>query len=202
MDAESKHFYSSFPRQAKNILVDIKFRAKVADFGISAKHKAGGAGGTPYWMAPEVLSGAVKNTTESDIYSFGIVLYEVFSRKEPYEGEPYESVVEQICDLQINKRPPIPYGMPHDFESIMKECLEASPEKRPTAEELDGRLKRSCKNAQMLSGSSHHTALKIKNANVSLFDLFPREVAEALRDGRKVKPQHKECVSIFFSDGK
>jgi serine/threonine protein kinase/ABC-type phosphate/phosphonate transport system substrate-binding protein len=66
--------------KAQNVLVDGKFRAKVADFGLSQKKKVG-ATGTPYWMAPELLRGESQNNASSDVYSFGIILYEVYSRK-------------------------------------------------------------------------------------------------------------------------
>jgi serine/threonine protein kinase len=62
--------------KAQNILVDSRFRAKVADFGLSQKKNLGGSG-TPFWMAPELLRGESFNTTASDVYSFGIILYEV-----------------------------------------------------------------------------------------------------------------------------
>jgi serine/threonine protein kinase len=62
--------------KAQNILVDSRFRAKVADFGLSQKKNLGGTG-TPFWMAPELLRGESSNTTASDVYSFGIILYEV-----------------------------------------------------------------------------------------------------------------------------
>lgn len=44
-----------------------------------------GPPGTPYWMAPELLLQKTGNTAASDVYAFGIILYEVFSRKDPYE---------------------------------------------------------------------------------------------------------------------
>lgn len=71
--------------KAQNILVDSKLRAKVADFGLSQKKRVG-ATGTPLWMAPELLVGKAMNSVTSDCYSFGIMLYEIYSRKEPYEG--------------------------------------------------------------------------------------------------------------------
>merc|ERR1712165_509508 len=55
--------------KAQNILVDNKFRAKVADFGLSQKKQVG-ATGTPLWMAPELLRGETENTSMSDVYSF------------------------------------------------------------------------------------------------------------------------------------
>lgn len=56
--------------KAQNILVDGRFRAKVADFGLSQKQKIGGTG-TPYWMAPELLRKESANTSASDVFSFG-----------------------------------------------------------------------------------------------------------------------------------
>ena len=41
---------------------------------------------------------------------------------------------------------------------------------------------------------------KANAASISLFDIFPRHIAEALRDGRPVKAEQKDCVTIFFSD--
>lgn len=100
----------------------------------------------------------------------------------------------------INKRPPFPKCMPADVQGIMKDCLEANPEDRPSAEEIDHRLKRINNSASLLAGTSMHGALKPKDPNVSLFDIFPKHVAEALRDGRKVEPEHRDSVTIFFSD--
>ena len=55
--------------KAANILVDHRFRAKVADFGLSQRAAEGQAAGTPYWMAPELLRGTSLNTPESDVYA-------------------------------------------------------------------------------------------------------------------------------------
>lgn len=67
--------------KSHNILVDARFHAKVADFGLSQKKQMGGTG-TPLWMAPELLRRASRNTTASDVYSFGstfLPLYHCFS---------------------------------------------------------------------------------------------------------------------------
>jgi len=205
--------------KSANILVDGRFRAKVSDFGLSLKKSLGGKSysafncraiiiefvcfltlvscslghGTPYWMAPELLRGESTNTAASDAYSFGIILYEVFARRDPYEGEDPNIVLKGVMDPVIKKRPPIPSSMSDQLSALMTECLEDDPTERPTFEEMDVRIKR-VKAEAIGSGD-----MKGKAASLSLFDVFPRHIAEALRDGRKVEAEHKESVTIFFS---
>jgi Protein tyrosine and serine/threonine kinase len=93
--------------KAQNILVDSKFRAKVSDFGLSQKKSVGGMG-APYWMAQELLRDETSNTIASDVYSFGITLYEVYSRLDLYEGEIASEVLHLVANSTVNKRPPIP----------------------------------------------------------------------------------------------
>jgi len=139
-------------------------------------------------MAPELIRGESTNTAASDVYAFGIILYECYSRKDPYEGEDAREVLAMVADPEVNKRPPIPKDTPPQIASLMEDCLVANPSERPTFEEVDTRLKR----------------VEIKPAadrtTISLFDIFPKHIAEALRDGKKVEAEHKECVTIFFSD--
>jgi len=123
--------------KSRNVLIDSNFRAKVADFGLSAKCQRGGARGTPYWMAPELLTESSSNTVMSDIYAFGILLYEVYSRKEPYEGEDYEAVISAVSDPAVRKRPPVPSLCPPTVSALMTDCLRHSPEERPSSKEVD-----------------------------------------------------------------
>ena len=180
--------------KSANILVDTRFRAKVADFGLSQKKNMGGTG-TPFWMAPELLRRESANTDKTDVFSFGIMLYEVFSRRDPYEGQPARDVLRAVADPLIRKRPPPPNHMPPALKTLMADCLDDDPEKRPSFEEIDTRLRRIDAEAAVTASASN-----VKNSHVSLFDIFPRHVAEALRDGRKVEPEHKDVVTIFFSD--
>ncbi|CAB9496911.1 Ephrin type-B receptor 3 (Fragment) [Seminavis robusta] len=175
-----------------NILVDSKFRAKVADFGLSQK-KQMGATGTPFWMAPELLRQESANTVSSDVFSFGIMLYEVFSRKDPYEGEDAQEVLKKVADPKVHKRPPVPKECPPQLAALKCDCLCEDPEERPSFEELDKRLKR-------IDVETTAPGDKKDRTTVSLFDIFPKHIAEALRDGKQVEAEHKDVVTIFFSD--
>jgi len=182
--------------KAQNILVDSKFRAKVADFGLSQKKEVG-ATGTPLWMAPELLRNDSGNTAASDVYSFGIILYEVYSRKAPFEGERLSEVLKGVADPKINKRPPVPPAMPPSVSDMMRDCLDADPQARPTFEDLDKRLKQL--NAECVEPGDSYTS-KLQLAENLLKNVFPPHIADALRDGRKVEQENHECVTIFFSD--
>lgn len=189
--------------KAQNILVDSKFRAKVADFGLSQKKQVG-ATGTPLWMAPELLTGESENSTASDVYSFGIILHEVYSRKDPYDGEDLAEVLCLVADPAVNKRPGVPTSMPPAVANLMKDCLLRSTEARPTFMQLDTRLK-DLNVSNVEPGVMHfsYQKKKLEQAERSeelLFEVFPRHIAEAIRDGRKVEPETRECVTIFFSD--
>ena len=182
--------------KAANVLVDSKFRAKVADFGLSQK-KTLGATGTPYWMAPELLRRESVATAASDVYSFGIILYEVYSRKDPYEAENYNDVIQMVADPLVNKRPPVPPACPQSVATIMQNCLNGAGGFRPTAEELDKELKR----LDVASAGPKRSSWQVDtdDEHALLYELLPKHVADVLRSGGKVQPESKDLVTIFFS---
>lgn len=185
--------------KSANILVDSRFRAKVTDFGLSQKKKIGAAG-TPYWMAPELLRKESDNTTASDAYSFGIILFEAYTRKVPYDGEDYDDVIKLVADKEVQKRPPLPEKAPPQIQSIMTECFADNPNERPIFDELDVRLQRlTVESADVTDTIRSHRKADPFSSQL-LYDNFPKKVAEVLQEGRKVEPESRECVSIFFSD--
>ena len=118
-------------------MVDENWKVKVTDFGLTQITKQGqklmdeknGAKGTPLWMAPEVLSG--KEFTEaSDLYSFGVILWEIYTRSEPYkEFKDYSVFKDHICNQ--NYREKIPNDCPPRLADLMSKCWHADPSKRP-----------------------------------------------------------------------
>jgi len=185
--------------KALNVLVDSKFHAKICDLGMSKKHR--GATGTPLWMVPELLRGESGNTAASDVYSFGVLLYEVYSRRDPYHGEDIGEVISQVIDPAISRRPPVPSSCPPLAASLMSDCFDPDPANRPTFTDLDLRLRRA-NVASMEPGKMRFSRQSKKENRKSdlLNKVFPKHVAEALRDGRKVEPESRDCVTIFFSD--
>eukprot|EP00980_Cylindrotheca_fusiformis_P018330 scaffold5977_cov98-Cylindrotheca_fusiformis.AAC.7 len=188
------------PAASANVLVDSRFRAKVADFGLSHEKYVNGIAGTAYWMAPELLRGESGNTTASDVYAFGIVLYEIYSRREPYDGEDPTAVLHLVADKLVQKRPPIPQHMPAQIQSLMQDCIQDDASLRPTFQEIDVRLKRMDIDEVRTISDDPKRAATDAATSMSLFDIFPRHIAEALRDGRAVEPEHRDMVTIFFSD--
>ena len=172
--------------KAQNILVDGKFRAKVADFGLSQK-KSLGVVGTPFWMAPELLRGESCNSSASDVYSFGIILYEVYSRKEPYADDAsmgLQRLILSIADPAVSHRPIMPPSSPTTIQAMMLDCVRHDPEQRPSFTEIDMQLQRV--SAETVAPRVHDK----QNANPTwkidqkqrteqlLFHLFPPEVAK------------------------
>jgi serine/threonine protein kinase len=191
--------------KALNVLVDHKFRAKVADFGLSQK-KGSGVAGTPYWMAPELLRDEARNTTASDVYSFGIVLFEVYSREIPYQGETFDDVIRDIRDPNVRKRPGIPASMPSQIIDLMNACIDESPTVRSSFQDIDFRMKLfTVANVEPTQIYQSIQKKKLWDGNLTaaetvLLDMFPKHVAKSLSQGHKVKPEHFNPVTIFFSD--
>ena len=118
----------------------------------------------------------------------------MFSRRDPYEGEDAIEVLRLVADQSVCKRPPIPASCPSHVQSLMEDCTRDDSSRRPAFEEIGMRLKR-------IEATDLDAGMPTKNkATVSLFDIFPRHIAEALRDGKTVEAEHRDVVTIFFSD--
>ena len=175
--------------KAKNILIDSKFRAKVADFGTRGA-------GTPYWMSPELLLKTANNTTASDVYAFGVILYEIYARATPYVGEETSDVLKQVIDPEVNKRPPFPATMKSCVAAMMHDCLVRVPEERPSLNEISSRI-----NRFKIEDVEPKVETEEKSNHLGFLNkLFPAHVAQALIEGRSVEPETHDCATVVYCD--
>jgi len=81
-----------------------------------------------YHSCREYLCGKSGYTCACDIYSVGIILFEIYAREDPYEGDGHlMKVLHDVCNPRINKRPYVPETMPPKMVDIMKKCWAADP---------------------------------------------------------------------------
>ena len=100
--------------------------------------------GTPLWMAPEILSGSPAYGASADVYSYGIVMWEIASRQEPWK-EIKTNFLIQFMDQLLQKvsagiRPPVADEWPKDYVALMKECWCSHAYARPIFASIVARL--------------------------------------------------------------
>ncbi|KAL1145362.1 hypothetical protein V6Z11_A11G293800 [Gossypium hirsutum] len=129
--------------KSPNLLVDKNWTVKVADFGLSRlKHNtflsSKSTAGTPEWMAPEVLRNEPSNE-KCDVYSFGIILWELATLRLPWSGMNPMQVVGAV-GFQ-NRRLDIPKELDPLVARIIWQCWQTDPSLRPSFADLTVALK-------------------------------------------------------------
>ncbi len=114
-------------------------KVKIFDFGLSKSSSSWRtrfmreAGGTRAYMPPEQLRNKnAKLDTRSDIFSFGVTMYELFAGRHPCAGSNAKEIQKQIVSSQYRFEPPSKYNssVPPQMDKIILKCLRRSPEKR------------------------------------------------------------------------
>jgi len=132
----------------QNIMVDEDGNARIMDFGIARSLRGKGitgAGvmiGTPEYMSPEQIEG--KEVDErTDIYSLGIILYEMVAGRVPFEGDtPFTIGVKHKSEIPKNPKE-LNAQIPDDLSRLILRCLEKDKEKRyQTAKQLHADLEK------------------------------------------------------------
>ena len=117
----------------QNIIISREGKVKVTDFGIAkattSQTTTSSAMGSVHYASPEQARGGYVDH-RSDIYSLGIVMYEMVTGRVPFDGETAVTVA--VKHLQEQMVPPSEYcpEIPYSLEQIIKKCTEKSPDRR------------------------------------------------------------------------
>ncbi|XP_056144691.1 non-receptor tyrosine-protein kinase TYK2 [Lampris incognitus] len=140
---------------ARNVLVENNGLVKIGDFGLTKYIPEGEIyyrvredGDSPvFWYAIECLKES-KFSFSSDIWSFGVTLYEILTRCSPQQSPPTKffemmglvqgqmTVMALIKLLERQRRLPCPRECPHQVHLLMRQCWDAEPSQRPSFESL------------------------------------------------------------------
>ncbi|KAF0931143.1 hypothetical protein E2562_002500 [Oryza meyeriana var. granulata] len=138
-----------FDLKCENLLVNMRDPqrpiCKIGDLGLSKVKQhtlvSGGVRGTLPWMAPELLSGKSNMVSEKiDVYSFGIVMWELLTGEEPYSDMRAAAIIGGIVNNSL--RPQIPSWCDPEWKSLMESCWASDPADRPSFTEISQRLRK------------------------------------------------------------
>jgi serine/threonine-protein kinase len=148
-----------------NVLVDGEGRVKVTDFGIaragtSQMTETGSIVGTAQYLSPEQAKGGEVDP-RSDLYSLGVVLYELLTGKTPFDGEtPVEIAMKH---LSTTPQPPskLRPDVPRELDMVVMRALAKNPDERyQSADEMEGDLERVARGARV-SATTVDTATQV-----------------------------------------
>lgn len=117
-----------------NVIIDSRGKARITDFGIAGIEEdiqdKNEIVGTPAYMSPEQITGK-EVTKKSDIYSLGLLIYEIFTGKQAVKGDS----INEIIEIHQSQTPTNPSEFVENInplvEKIINRCLEKQPEDRP-----------------------------------------------------------------------
>ena len=121
----------------ENLLVTADQQIKITDFGLTKVFAEffeadGGVVGTPWYMAPEQCLGLSRLTTQADIYSFGLLLYELVTQHHPFQEA---KTMDDVLQAQILREPCPPIqlnpSIPRTLNDLILQCLQKRTEHRP-----------------------------------------------------------------------
>jgi len=129
--------------KASNILLSDNNTAKVADFGLSRSEglrtQTTGVSGTPAFMSPELLSENLF-TEKSDVFSYGMTIFEVLTRAHPWDDCSQAQIVMKVALKDERPSMPEDHDAPEDLVDLMETCWALNPDDRPWFADVVQRL--------------------------------------------------------------
>jgi len=193
-----------------NIMIAEGTEVKIADFGAAFLKKSQvvqtSAMGSPYYMSPEQIQGK-EVSFHSDMYSLGVVLYELLTGGRPFSGQNIEALMQKI----IQEEPPPPSSLradlPKALDALVLRALKKDPQQRyPTWAEFGLELSKAgtlVLSADSIPDSEKYVMLKSVPMLSLLADSELWELARAGRwkrvaKGKQIVKEKDRGVSFFF----
>lgn len=179
------------------------------------------------WTAPEILrvpgQPGLYGTLPGDVYSFAIVMQEVVIRGPPFcmLDLTAAEIIEKLCKPPPLCRPVVsPDFAPLECIQLMKHCWNEQPDRRPTFDEIFDQFKNINKGKktniidsmlrmleqyssnleELIRERTEELEIEKQKTEKLLTQMLPPSVAEALKVGGTVEPEHFDSVTIYFSD--
>ncbi|KAM6434450.1 insulin receptor-related protein isoform 1-T1 [Liasis olivaceus] len=167
---------------ARNCMVSEDFTVKIGDFGMTRDiyetdyYRKGGKGLLPVrWMSPQALKDGIFNT-QSDIWSFGVVLWEIATLAEqPYQGMSNEQVLHFVMDNGVLEKPE---NCPEKLHDLMTWCWQQNPRLRPSFVQI----LESIKDDMSSSFRAHAFFFSLENKHSSLGGALDTETDKLLEE--------------------
>ncbi|RDD47549.1 Atrial natriuretic peptide receptor 1 [Trichoplax sp. H2] len=227
--------------KSSNCVIDSRWVCKITDYGLAtfksnqddeqiALHRGEHAQSQSlFWRAPELLRDMnfkdnPYGTQKGDIYSFGIIIYEIFTRNGPYSNSDLspKDIIERIMNCESPPFRPCTKGEDgrSQWLALMDDCWVENPEMRPSFSLIKNKLRTFADGKSMnlvdkmismmekyadhleelVEERTHQLIAEKRKTDELLYRMLPRSVAEQLKAGNTVTAVSFDDVTIFFSD--
>ncbi|XP_017296096.1 retinal guanylyl cyclase 2-like [Kryptolebias marmoratus] len=215
--------------KSTNCLVDGRFVLKITDYGLPMILQSQNVSlpDDPQdllWTAPELLKNQVQVCSFSgDVFSFSIIIQEVISRTPPYAmmDMPAHEIVERLKNPPPLCRPVVSVDeAPAECLNLMNECWNEDPNKRPSFDDIFKQFRGISRGRRANIIDSMLRMLEQYSSNLEdlirertdelevernkteklVGQLLPKSVAQALKKGKPVRPEHYSDCTLYFSD--
>ena len=193
-----------------NIMLVAGTDIKIADFGAASlkrtQHVTDTAMGSPYYMSPEQIQ-SKRLTFHSDMYSLGVVLYELLTGRRPFLAENMPALMDKIIKLAPIPPSELRRDLPREIDDVVLRAMKKSPEQRyPSWAEFAAELSKLGEQVLphgMIPDSEKYVALKTVTMLATLSDYEIWELARAGRwsridKGKIVVRENEPGTSFFF----
>jgi len=120
----------------QNIMINKRGEVLIMDFGLAAVAQeltgVESHSGTPAYMAPEQIKGE-SVTPRSDIYALGLVLYELFTGRKPFDAKSLQHLMDLQESVQFPSMTSVAADIDPAIEKVIRRCLAPDPQKRPAS---------------------------------------------------------------------